>query len=53
LYRRHRDIFGIAAADQERADLVADFPLRDAATERGDLARCFEAEDIRRPAGTG
>ena len=41
-------IFGIAAANHQRANLVADFPVRHARSQRDDLTRDLQSGNIRR-----
>ena len=41
-------IFGVAAADHQRKNAVADFPALDVRSERDDLAGDLEARNIRR-----
>ena len=40
-------VFGVAAADDQRHDLVADLPARSARAERDDFAGDFEAREYR------
>ena len=45
-------VLRVAAADHERADLVADLPALHALAERGDLAGDLQAGDVRQRQGT-
>ena len=47
---RHRDVLGIAAAAEQRADLLAGMQIGDAFADGGDLAGALQAENV---TGTG